>query len=68
MVLFQVKRSVRSLLKKSLSKDVQKPLHDDGLFLTEATPSLPTAAPGILLFFLIFIDARSIQVPSLIWF
>ena len=68
MVLFQVKKSVKPLLglvsKKSLSKDVQKPLQDDGLFLTEAAPSLPAAAPGILLFSLTFIDARSILIGS----
>ena len=65
LVLFQVKKSVKSLLglvsKKSLSKDVpktfQKPLQDDGLFLTEAAPSPPAAAPGILLFSLASVDS-----------
>ena len=63
-----MKKSVKPLLglvsKKSLSKDVQKPLQDDGLFRTEAAPSLPAAAPGILLFSLTFIDARSILIGS----
>ena len=67
-----MKKSVKPLLglvsKKSLSKDVpktfQKPLQDDGLFRTEAAPSLPAAAPGILLFSLTFIDARSLLIGS----
>ena len=67
-----MKKSVKSLLglvsKKSLSKDVpktfQKPLQDDGLFRTEAAPSPPAAAPGILLFSLTSVDSRSILIGS----
>ena len=67
-----MKKSVKPLLdlvsKKSLSKDVlktlQKPLQDDGLFRTEAAPSLPAAAPGILLFSLTSVDSRSILIGS----
>ena len=67
-----MKKSVKSLLglvsKKSLSKDVpktfQEPLQDDGLFRTEAAPSPPAAAPGILLFSLTSVDSRSILIGS----
>ena len=67
-----MKKSVKSLLglvsKKSLSKDVpktfQEPLHDDSLFLTEAVPSPPAAAPGILLFSLASVDSCFILIGS----
>ena len=67
-----MKKSVKSLLglvsKKSLSKDVpktfQEPLHDDGLFRTEAAPSPPAAAPGILLFSLASVDSCFILIGS----
>ena len=67
-----MKKSVKSLLglvsKKSLSKDVpktfQEPLHDDSLFLTEAVPSPPAAAPGILLFSLASVDSCFILICS----
>ena len=62
LVLFQVKKSVKSLLgavsKKSLSKDkilhLQVPLQDDDLLRPQAALS---PSPGILLFPLSFVDS-----------